>query len=109
MSSAMSDPKYLIKRVPDNAKRPGECKHCHEAFIEGTLRLGWKETPGALKGGPWSWAHVDCVPEKRWKSAVALFGDGRTVVTGCSDQKVRLFNTADGTATGSASGGAAAS
>ena len=51
MSSAMSDPKYLIKRVPDNAKRPGESKHCHEAFIEGTLRLGWKETPGALKSG----------------------------------------------------------
>lgn len=95
MSSAMSDPKYLIKRVPDNANRPGECKHCREAFIEGTLRLGWKETPGALKGGPWSWAHVDCVPEKRWKSAVALFGD-IDEIPGVNDDAiaVQLINAA---------------
>ena len=96
MSSAMSDPKYLIKRVPDNAKRPGECKHCHEAFIEGTLRLGWKETPGALKAGaPWSWAHVDCVPEKRWRSAVALFGNVDEI-PGVNDDAitVQLINAA---------------
>ena len=95
MSSAMSEPKYLIKRAK-YPTRPGQCKHCHEAFIEGTLRLGWKETPGALKAGaPWSWAHVDCVPEKRWRSAVALFGNVDEI-PGVNDDAitVQLINAA---------------
>ena len=95
MSSAMSEPKYLIKRAK-YPNRPGQCKHCHEAFIEGTLRLGWKETPGALKAGaPWSWAHVDCVPEKRWRSAVALFGNVDEI-PGVNDDAitVQLINAA---------------
>ncbi len=91
----MSEPKYLIKRAK-YPKRPGQCKHCHEAFIEGTLRLGWKETPGALKpAAPWSWAHVDCVPEKRWRSAVALFGNVDEI-PGVNDDAitVQLINAA---------------
>lgn len=95
MSSAMSDPKYLIKRAK-YPNRPGRCKHCQEDFVEGTLRLGWKETPGALKGsGPWSWAHLDCVPEKRWRSAVALFGNVDEI-PGVNDDAitVKLINAA---------------
>ena len=95
MSSAMSEPMYLIKHAK-YPNRPGQCKHCHEAFIEGTLRLGWKETPGALKAGaPWSWAHVDCVPEKRWRSAVALFGNVDEI-PGVNDDAitVQLINAA---------------
>lgn len=95
MSSAMSDPKYLIKRAK-YPNRPGQCKHCREDFVEGTLRLGWKETPGALKGSsPWSWAHLDCVPEKRWRSAVALFGNVDEI-PGVNDDAitVQLINAA---------------
>jgi len=95
MSSAMSDPKYLIKRAK-YPNRPGQCKHCKEDFVEGTLRLGWKETPGALKGSsPWSWAHLDCVPEKRWRSAVALFGNVDEI-PGVNDDAitVQLINAA---------------